>query len=138
MIGDFNAPEFDTWVKNFCDIYSFKKLIKEPTYFKHPHNTKCIDLMRANRSRSFLIFCVIETRLCDVNKMTATVLRSHLTKLRPQTIKIQGLEELFQWQISVTYKQRVWKIPKHSWTRLFSKYFWRCTQRNSFSETKLC
>ena len=31
IIVDFNAQASDTFVKEFCDIYSFQHLIKEPT-----------------------------------------------------------------------------------------------------------
>ena len=31
IIVDFNAQASDTFVKDFCDIYSFQHLIKEPT-----------------------------------------------------------------------------------------------------------
>ena len=87
MIGDFNASEFDTLVENFCDICSLKNLIKEPICFRNPHNPKCIDLITTNRSRRFQNSCVIETGDSDFHKMTATVLRSHLPILGPQTIK---------------------------------------------------
>ena len=42
LIRDFNAEVSDMSMKDFCDIYSFKNLIKEPTCFKNPINPKCI------------------------------------------------------------------------------------------------
>ena len=45
LIGDFNAEVSDVSMKEFCDIYSFKNLIKEPACFKNSANPKCIDLM---------------------------------------------------------------------------------------------
>ena len=41
--------EFDTTIKDFCDIYSFKNLIKDATCFKNLNKPKCIDLMLTNR-----------------------------------------------------------------------------------------
>ena len=73
LIGDFNAEESDTTIKDFCDIYCFKDLIKDATCFKH---SKCIDLKLTNRNGSFQNFCVIDTELSDFHKMTVTVLRS--------------------------------------------------------------
>ena len=32
LIGDFNAEESDTTIKDFCDIYSFENLIKDATF----------------------------------------------------------------------------------------------------------
>ena len=40
LIGDFNATELDTSAENFCDIYSFKMLIKEATLFQKPTQPK--------------------------------------------------------------------------------------------------
>ena len=75
LIGNFNATEFETSVEKFCDIYSFKKLIKEPTCFKNPHNSKCIDLIMTNRSIIFFKnSCVMETEWSDFHKMTINIL----------------------------------------------------------------
>ena len=73
-------------MKDFCDIYSFQNLIKEPTCFKNPTNPKCIDLMLTNRHRSFQNLCVIETGLSDFHKLTVTVLRPFLKKSEPKII----------------------------------------------------
>ena len=81
LIGDFNAEEPDTTIKDFCVIYSFKNLIKDATCFKHPGKPKCIDLMLTNRNRSFQNSCVTDTGLSDFHKLTVTVLRSYLDKL---------------------------------------------------------
>ena len=86
LIGDFNAEESDTTIKDFCDIYNFKSLIKDSTCFKNPDKPNCTDLMLTNRNRSFQKSCVIETGLSDSHKMTVTVLRSHLNKLGPKII----------------------------------------------------
>ena len=77
LIGDFN----DTTIKDFCDIYSFKNLVKDATCFKNPDKHKGIDLTLTNRNKSFQNSCIIDTGLFDFHKMTATVLRSHLNKL---------------------------------------------------------
>ena len=44
LVGHFNAEESNTSVKDFCDIYEFKYLIKEPTCYKNPYNSKSVDL----------------------------------------------------------------------------------------------
>ena len=80
LIGDFNAEVSDMSMKDFCNIYSFKNLIKESTCFKNPTNRKCIDFMLTNRHRSFLNSCVIETGLPDFHKTTVTVLRVFFKK----------------------------------------------------------
>ena len=52
-MGDFNAEESNNSVKDFCDVYGFKHLIKESTCYKNANNPKCINLMLANKNRSF-------------------------------------------------------------------------------------
>ena len=90
LMGDFNTEESDTTIKDFCDIYSFKNLIKDATCFKNPDKPKCIDLMLTNRNGSFQNSCVIDTGLSDFHKMTVTILRSSLNKLGPKTIHFRG------------------------------------------------
>ena len=86
LIGDFNAEESDTTIKDFWDIYSFKNFIKDATCFKNPDKPKCIDLMLTNRNRSFQNSRVTDTELPDFHKMTVTTIRSHLNKLGPKII----------------------------------------------------
>ena len=64
LIGDINAEESDTTIKDFRDIYSFKYLIKDATCFKNPDKPKCIDLMLTDRNRSFQNSqdCLISTK----------------------------------------------------------------------------
>ena len=53
LMGDFNVDMENINLKDFCDLYNFKNLIKEPTCFKNPVNPNCIDLMLTNSYRSF-------------------------------------------------------------------------------------
>ena len=53
LIGDFNAEESDTTIKDFYDIYSFKNLITDVTCFKNTDKPKCIDPILTNRNKSF-------------------------------------------------------------------------------------
>ena len=94
LIGDFNFEVSDVSMKEFCDIYSFKNLIKEPTCFKNPANPKCIDLMLTNRYRSFQNSCVIETGLSDFHKMTVTVLRAFFKKAEPKVISYRDYKNV--------------------------------------------
>ena len=55
-----NAEESDTTIKDFCDMYSFKNLIKDAACFKNADKPKCIDLMLTNRNRSFQNSSVID------------------------------------------------------------------------------
>ena len=55
---------------------------------------KCIDIILTNRNRSFQKSCVIDTRLSDFHKMTATILRSSLNKWEPKNVYYSGCKKL--------------------------------------------
>ena len=86
LVGDFNAEESNNSIKDFCDVYGFKHLIKDSTCCKNPDNPKCIDLMLTNKNRSFQGSCVIETGLSDFHKMTVSVLKCYFEKAEPKVI----------------------------------------------------
>ena len=53
-LGDFNSEMTDANLKDFCNLYLLKNLIKKPTCFKNPENPKTIiDLLLTNRRTSF-------------------------------------------------------------------------------------
>ena len=52
-IGDFNLETSETAITDFCDLYKMKNLVREPTCFKNPGNSSCIDLFLTNCSRNF-------------------------------------------------------------------------------------
>ena len=84
-IGDFNSETSETPLRNFCNLYKLKNLVRQPTCFKNPDNLSCIDLFLTNCSRSFQETQVIETGLSDFHKMNLTVLKMFFTKqkMRP-------------------------------------------------------
>ena len=84
LLGDFCVD--DETMRNFCNSYSLYSLIKQPTCFKNPENPSCIDLILANKPRSFQSTCVIETGLSDFHRMTVTILKSHFRKLPPKIV----------------------------------------------------
>ena len=59
LMGNFNAEEVNIHIKNFCNLYKLKNLIKVPTCFKNPDNPKTINLMLTNSVRSFQNSCAI-------------------------------------------------------------------------------
>ena len=67
----------------FCESHNLKSLIKEPTCFKNPERTSCIDLILTN---NFQNSCIIETGLSDFHKMTVTVLKTKFERLKPNII----------------------------------------------------
>ena len=60
LLGDFNTEIDEQHMQSFCDNYSLKSLIRQPTYYKNFGKPICIDLILTNMSRSFQGKCVIE------------------------------------------------------------------------------
>ena len=81
-------------MKDFCSSCCLKSLIKQPTCFKNPDNTSCIDLIFASTPRSFHSTCVIETGLSDFHRMTVSVLKMHFRKLPPKVISYRNFKKL--------------------------------------------
>ena len=70
LLGDFNSEMADASLKDFCNLYLLKNLIKKPTCFKNPENPRTIDLILTNRPRSFCNADTLETGLSDFHKLT--------------------------------------------------------------------
>ena len=94
LSGDFNADMENINLKNFCNLYSFKNLIKEPTCFKYPVNPTCIDLMLTNPYRSFQKSCAIETGLSDFHRIVATVMKAHFQKQKPKVVTYRNYKNV--------------------------------------------
>ena len=70
-------------VRDFCQIYGCKNLIKDNTCFKNSEKPSCIDLIITNRPKSFQNSMTLETGLSDFNKMTITVMKVFYKKQKP-------------------------------------------------------
>ena len=76
ILGDFNIEMEEQQINDFCDNYSLKSLIRQPTcYKKSPSNPTCIDLILTDALQKFQSTCVLETGLSDFHLMTVTVLQ---------------------------------------------------------------
>ena len=90
LLGDFNSEMTDKNLKDFCNLYLLKNLIKKPTCFKNPENPKTIDPILTNRPRSFCNFDTLETGLSDFHKLTVTVLKMFFKKQSPNVISYRN------------------------------------------------
>ena len=61
LLGDLNSEPTESAVRDFCEIYSCKNLIKDNTCFKNPSKPYCIDLIITNRPKSFQNSVTVET-----------------------------------------------------------------------------
>ena len=74
LLGDFNVEPNNATMKNFCQIYGCKSVVKDKTCFKNPINPTCIDLIITNLPKSFQKYEVIETVLFDFHSTSLTVM----------------------------------------------------------------
>ena len=86
LLGDFNSEISENSMKEFCDMYNLKSLVKEPTCFKNIDKPSCIDLILTNKPKSFQDTKVIETGLSDFHKLTISVLKISFKKEKPNII----------------------------------------------------
>ena len=75
-MGDFNIDKNDASLKDFCQLYNIKHIIKVPTCYKNQDNSAVTDLMLTNSHRNFQNLCEAETGLPDFHKMSVTVLKT--------------------------------------------------------------
>ena len=68
----------------FLQLYELKNSIPKPTCYKNPGKHSSVDLISTKSSSSFQCFCVIETGLSDVPKMTVTDMKPIFPKPKPK------------------------------------------------------
>ena len=65
LLGDLNSEPTEPVVRDFCQIYGCKNLIKDNTCFKNHEKRSCIDLIITNRPKFFQNSVTLETGLSD-------------------------------------------------------------------------
>ena len=75
VLVDLNSEPTELAVKDFCQIFGCKNLIKDNTCFKNPEKPSCIDLIITNRTQSFQTSVTLETGLSDFHKMTLAIMK---------------------------------------------------------------
>ena len=76
LFDDLNSEPTESAVRDFCEIYSRKNLIKDlNTCFKNSSKPCSIDLIITNRPKSFQNSVTVETGLSDFHTMTLTVMK---------------------------------------------------------------
>ena len=84
----------DTNLKDFCNLYLLKNLIKTLACFKNRENPKAIDLILTNRPRSFCSSDTLEIGLSDFHILTVTVLQTLFEKQSPKPIEITKIFQM--------------------------------------------
>ena len=92
ILGDFNVEIEEANINSLCENYNLKLLTKQPTCYKNPNKSTCIDLI-INFPRMFQSTCVSETGLSDFHLMTVTVMRKTFTKMHPRVINYRSYRD---------------------------------------------
>ena len=110
MFGDFNAEMSNPHISEFCTVYSFTNLIKEPTCYKNVDKPKSIDNILTNYSRWFQNSGIYETGLSDFH----TVLKMFCAKQKPMVIKYRDYKNFINiiFRLDVLKKLSLSKLPK--------------------------
>ena len=122
LLGDFNVRVDDEALQTFCKSYSFNSLIKQPTCFKNLKNPSCIDLILANKRRSFQTKCIIETGLSDFLRITISVLKMQFRKLPPKIISYRDLKK-FDNERFMNYLQHTLSQESLDWSKNPDKFY---------------
>ena len=107
LLGDFNASIEDSFMKNICDNYNLKSLVKEPTCFKNTKNPSYIDLILTNKRRSFTKTEVREIGLLDYHKLVTTVMKMHFPKSKLSIITYRSYKKFDNKSLWKTYMQKL-------------------------------
>ena len=83
----------DANMKNFCQIYGCKNIVKDRTCFKNPIKPTCIDLIITNRPKSFQESKVIEIGFSDFQKMSLTVMKVFCNQQKPKIIQYRKYKD---------------------------------------------
>ena len=86
LLGDLNSGPTESAVRDFCEIYSCKNLIKDNTCFKNLLKHSCIDLIITNRPKSFQNSVTVETGLSNFHKMMLTVMKLFYKKQKTNIV----------------------------------------------------
>ena len=86
LLGDLNSEPTESSVRDFCEIYSCKNLIRDNTCFKYPSKPFCVDLIITTRPKSFQNYVTVEIGLSDFHKMTLTVIKVFYKKQKTNIV----------------------------------------------------
>ena len=77
-------------MKEFCDLYELRNLIKVPTCFKNAENPSSIDVILTNTKEMFQNSTAIETGISDHHKLVVTVMKVYSEKQKPITVNYRS------------------------------------------------
>ena len=114
LLGHLNSEPTESAVRNFCQIYGCKNLIKDNTCFKNPEKPSCIDLIITNRPKSFQNSMTLETGLSDFHKMTLTVIKVFYKKQKPTIITYRSYKNFSNEVFMADFQNRISQVASEN------------------------
>ena len=94
VLGNFNAEMSKPHMSEFCALYNFTNLTKEPTCYKNVGKTTSIDRILTIHARCFQHSGIYETGLSGFHKLTFTALKMFYAKQKPRIIKYRDYKNV--------------------------------------------
>ena len=110
LSGDVNIdmrPNSTNRLKEFCEMYNFTNLVKEPTCFKSIDNESLIDVILALKPQRFNQVKVFDSGLSDFHKMLVVGTKIHIPRKCPRKIQYRSFKNFND----TDYKNDVKNIP---------------------------
>ena len=136
LIGDFNTETSEPRIDSFIYEHDLQNLVKEKTCFKSVENPSCIDLILTNNAMAFQNTTTVFTGLSDFHKLVLTVLKTSITKNKPQKITYRDYKNFDSVRFNDELKYVLAKEKIMSCTR-FDEMFLRILPKHAPLKTKL-
>ena len=107
LLGDLNSEPTESAVRDFCQIYGCKNLIKDNTCFKNPEKP-------SNRPKSFQNSLTLETGLSDFHKMTLTVMKVFYKKQKPTIITYRSYKNFSNEVFMADFQNRISQVTSEN------------------------
>ena len=126
LMGDFNAEETNIHIKDFCNLYKQKNLIKVPTCFKNPDHSKTIDSMLTNSVRSFQNSWALEAGLSYLEKIQPKIITWKFSNndFRTQILHLPNNSSSLDLYVDICIRALDVYAPKKHYLRANSSLFW--------------
>ena len=89
LVKDYNTEISEPFIESFVHEYKLNNLVKEKACFKSVHNPGCIDLIIASNAITLHNTVTVFPGLSDFHILVLAVLKTSITKSKPQKIIIE-------------------------------------------------
>ena len=136
LIRDFNTETSEPRIDFFLYEHELRNLVKEKTCFKDAHNLNCVDLILTNNAMAFQNTTTGFTGLSDFHKLVFRVLKTSITKSKPQKLTYKDYKNFDSVRFNDELKYVLAKEKITSCTK-FDEMFLRILNKHAPIKSKL-